>query len=206
LKKGGNALLINEFKKPTLWNNFRFWLNGDVLLISDFSYPPDNTMSSHKDKFGNFKEKYMYVGFGAGPETGLSLLMPKLSYYNFQNRKNLSTYYGIEGSYWIIIAQWMSLDFLYGVKKNIFTFDTSIGVWWYPKLDNKNTSSEVVGPYFHSTLNPKIGVKLGRVWLKGGPSIFLYKNYPKDQGPIGITDMIKIGHTLCNFEILIKLN
>jgi len=197
-KAGGNALLITDYQKPTLWNNFKLSLNGDVFLVSDFSSPPD-TLS---DKFDNRMEKQMlYVGFGAGPETGISFFLPKFSYYNFQNRKFLSTYYGIEGSLWLIEQAWMSLDCLYGIKKNVFTFDASIGVWWHPK----HVYEETLGPHFHSTINPKIGVKFWKIWLKGGPSVFLYKNYPKNQAEFGPTNIVKIGRTLCNFEILISL-
>jgi len=201
-KIGGNALLITNFEKPTLWKNLlllngNVWsLSGDVLLVSDFFSSPD-TAKTKSDDF----EKKLYVGFGAGPETGISFFLPKFSYYNFQDKKILATYYGIEGSLWIIEEPWMSLDCLYGVKKSIFTFDTSIGIWWHPK----HVYEEPLGPHFHSTINPKLGIKFWKVWLKGGPSIFLYKNYPKDQKEFGVTNIIKVGRTLCNFEILIEL-
>jgi len=129
-KAGGNALLVTKFEKPTFWNSSTLLLNGDVFLVHDFSSPPDTALS--------FAEKHMYVGFGAGAETGMSLMLPKFSYYNFQNRKSFETYYGIEASAWIIHAFWASLNGLYGVKKNSFTFDTSLGVWWFPKLKNED--------------------------------------------------------------------
>ena len=203
-KAGGNALLITNFKKPTLLSSMLlsnrgvFWLSGDVFLVHDFSSPP-NTV-----KKMNFQDKYMYVGFGVGPETGLSFMLPKFSYYNFQNRKSFETYYGVEASAWVIHALFMSLDCLYGVKKNIFTFDSSLGIWWYPKLKNED-GSEGIGPYFHSTLNPKIGLKFRGVWLKAGPSIHLIKDYPNEQEKFGILDFTKIGNMYYNFEILIKI-
>ena len=194
---GGNALLITKFEKPTFWNNSTLLLTGDVFLVSDFSSPPDTA----KSKFEKFAEK-LYVGIGFGPETGFSLILPKISYYNFQDRKTLSTYYGVEGSIGILTVPWFSLDCLYGVKKNIFTFDASIGIWWLPK----RTYTETVGPYFHSTINPKIGIKFWKLWLKTGPSIHLYKDYrPKGVKPAGIVDLGKIGNMYFNFEILIKL-
>jgi len=151
----------------------------------------------------DFAEKYMYIGFGVGPETGISAFMPKLSYYNFQNRKYFETYYGIEGSVWIMHAFFMSLDCLYGIKKGKLTFDTSLGAFWYPKLSIEG--SDPLGPYFHSTLNPKIGFKFKRVWLKAGPSTHLYKDYPKEEERLGVLDLVKIGNVYFNFEILIKL-
>jgi hypothetical protein len=84
-KAGGNALLITKFKQQLSENNSKLRLTGDVLFVSDFSSPPDTALS--------FFEKYMYLGLGAGPETGISLFIPKISYYNFQNRKVLSTYW-----------------------------------------------------------------------------------------------------------------
>jgi len=197
-KVGGNAFLITNYEKPKFWNNSTLLLNGDVFLVSDFSSPPDTALSLFKTKLDVFLEKYMYVGFGVGPETGISLFLPKVSYHNFQNRKNLSTYYGIEGVFGILFAQWFSVDCLYGVKKGIFTLDTSVGVWWYPEY------YEIV-PWFHSTLNPKIGVKFWRIWIKAGPSVYLYKYYPNEQEKSGIGNIPKIGNMYYNFEILIKI-
>jgi hypothetical protein len=193
-KAGGNALLITDFEKPTFWNNYSaLSLNGDVFLVSDFSFSPDTA----KTKFENFAEK-LYAGFGFGQETGLSLFLPKVSYYNFQDRKILSTYYGVEGCFGIIQRPMFSLDCLYGVKKNIFTLDASIGIWWLPKIKYDTISSEA---YFHSTINPKVGIKFWKIWLKAGPSIHLYKNYPKGQEEPGIVNMGKIGNRFYNFEI-----
>ena len=197
-KTGGNALLITKFEKPAFWNNSRLLLNGDVFFISDFSSPPDTL--SHK--FDSFTEKHVYMGFGAGPETGISLFSPKISYYNFQNRKIVSTYYGIEGCIGLITFPWLSLDCLYGIKKNIFTLDASLGVWWFPK---RTYVEEPAGPYFHSTINPKVGIKFWKVWLKAGPSIHIYKDYPKEEKPVGMIDIVKIGNVYYNFEILIRL-
>jgi len=168
----------------------------DVYLVSDFSSPPDTT----KSKFGNLSGE-LCMGFGFGPETGFSLFFPKFSYYIFQDRKILSTYYGIEACFGIIMRPQLSLDCLYGVKKGIFTFDTSIGAWWLPKAKYDDI---VTGPYFHSTINPKVGIKFWGVWLKAGPSIHLYKDYrPKGEEPAGIVNSGKIGNRYFNFEILI---
>lgn len=190
-KAGGNALLITNFEKPTFWkptlflpNGNVFLLNGDVFLVHDFSSPPDTV------KKMDFQNKYMlYAGLGFGPETGISL--PKISIYSFQNRKYFETYYGAEVGIWGLVAFWMSLDCLYGIKKNIFTLDTSLGVWWAISPDSKH--------YFHTTINPKIGVKFWKLWLKAGPSMHLYRS-DSDAGSFG-----KIGNMYCNFEILIKI-
>jgi hypothetical protein len=184
-KAGGNALLITKFEKPSFWNNSRLLLNGDVFLVHDFSSPPDTTLS--------FANKYLYGGFGFGQETGISL--PKISYYNFQNRKFFETYYGVEVGIWGIVAWWMSLDCLYGIKKNIFTIDTSIGVWWLP-----HQFKDDAGHYFQTTINPKLGIKFWKVWLKAGPSMHLHRSDSERDINFG-----KIGNMYYNFKILIKL-
>jgi hypothetical protein len=189
-KAGGNALLITNFEKPTLLSSMLlsnrgvFLLSGDVFLVHDFSSLPDTV------KKMNFQNKYMYAGLGFGPETGISL--PKISIYSFQNRKNFETYYGAEVGIWGLVAFWMSLDCLYGIKKNIFTMDTSLGAFWAVPPDGTRH-------YFHTTMNPKIGVKFWKLWLKAGPSIHLYRS-DSDAGSFG-----KIGNMYYNFEILIKL-
>ena len=145
-----------------------------------------------------------YVGFGFGPETGIALFLPKFSFYNFQNRRFFETYFGIEGTMGMIYPVWFSLNGLYGVKKNIFTFDTSLGAWYFPRQtfgSETGAFHSVVGPYFQITLNPKIGIKLGYFWLKAGPSFHLYRNYNHQTlGSIG-----RIGNMYFNFELLIKL-
>ena len=165
---------------------------------SVFSSPPD-TLSG---RFESFMEKHMYMGFGVGPETGLSLMLPKMSYYHFQDRKILSTYYGLEGGLGLLTVPWFSLDCLYGIKKDIFTLDASLGAWWYPK---RTSDEKAVGPYFHSTINPKVGIRFWEVWLKAGPSFHIYRDYPEEEKPIGMIDLVKIGKMYFNFEILIKL-
>jgi hypothetical protein len=195
-KAGGNTLLITEYENPTYWNNSKLLLNGDIFFVSDFSSCPDSVK-----KFNFFDNKHFYTGIGTGPETGISLILPKVSIYSFHNRKILSTYYGIEGCIGIFNSPWFSLDCVYGVKKHVFTLDTSLGIWWFPK----HNYDEPVESYFHSTINPKLGVEFWKIWLKAGPSIHMYKNYPKEQKRIGMVDLVKIGNMYFNFEILIKI-
>ncbi|HMR17923.1 MAG TPA: hypothetical protein PKA53_01370 [Sphingobacterium sp.] len=185
-KIGGNALLITEYNKPSLWNANNFLLEGDVFLVNDFSSPSDTVLS--------FEEKYLYGGIGVGPETGISI--PKISFYDFQKSKYLETYYGVEAGIWWIERFWMSLDCLYGVKKSIFTFDTSIGGWWSAPRQDVD-----INHYFHTTINPKIGIKFWKIWLKSGPSFHLYRTDTKVN--LGV-EPGKIGNRYYNFEILVK--
>ena len=186
-KAGGNALLLTNFEKPTFWNPILlsngsvFSLSGDVFLVHDFSSPHDIARSIAKLD--------LYGGVGFGPETGISL--PKISIYNFQNRKNFETYYGAEAGIWGFVAFLISLDCLYGIKKNIFTMDTSLGAFWAIPPDGTQY-------YFHTTINPKIGIKFWKLWLKTGPAIHLYRS-DSAVGSFG-----KIGNMYYNFEILIQ--
>lgn len=157
-----------------------------------------------QDKLDSLIEKHFYAGLGVGPETVMSGLLPKISYYHFKDRKRIESYYGIEGSIWIVEAGWFSADFLYGIKKNSLTIDNSIGVWWYPKTDESKLTKSI-GPNFHVTLNPKLGVKFWKLWIKTGPGIFIFKDYPKSEERIKLLDITKIGNVYYNFEILIKL-
>lgn len=188
---GGNALLITEHDEPSLrtpafWTYNNLVLKGDVFLVRDFSSPPDTSLS--------FEEKYLYGGVSFGSETAIGL--PKIGFYKFQERKSLETYYGTEASVFFIGAFCMSLNGLYGVKKNIFTFDTSLAGWWAPP--NQNPDS---GHSFRTSINPKIGFRFWKLWLKAGPSFHLNNYDSKGNEPL---DLGKIGKRYYNFEILIK--
>jgi hypothetical protein len=145
----------------------------------------------------------IYVGFGVGPETGLSFILPKISYYKFNDREFIENYYGIEGSVNIIGAAMFSADFVLGIKKNVLTFDNSIGVWWYPKTKEEG-SIESTGPYFHCTMNPKLGIKVWRLWLKAGPGIFLYREYAEAENKPPLMNLTKFGNVYYNIEILFR--
>jgi len=156
-----------------------------------------------QEKTDSFIKKHFYGGFGIGPETGISGILPKISYYSFKERKSIESYYGIEGSVWVVGAGMFSADFVYGIKKSIFTIDSSIGLWWYPKTD-RNKYKTSIGPYFHGTINPKLGIKFWKLWIKAGPGIFIFRDYPKSEEQFGILDITKLGNTHYNIEILFK--
>jgi hypothetical protein len=51
--------------------------------------------SRTQQRIDNFIAENIYVGFGLGPETGISLMLPKLGYYQFRERARLETYFGV---------------------------------------------------------------------------------------------------------------
>ncbi len=176
---------------------FRFGLVILFLLVF-------NKKIYSQDKLDSLIKEHFYAGLGVGPETGMSGMFPKISYYNFKVRKRIERYYGFEGSIWIVGAAMFSADILYGIKKNSLTLDNSIGIWRYPKTE-KTDYKDSYGPYFHATLNPKIGIKFWKLWIKAGPSIFIFKDYPKNQEKLKFMDITKIGKNYYNFEILVKI-
>ena len=191
-RAGGNALLITKYEHNINPINSSLVLSGDVFLVSDFFSPSTSSYLASLPDTAKIKAKD-FAGFAFGQETGISL--PKFGIYSFQKRKNFETYYGAEVGIWGLVVWWMSLDCLYGIKKNIFTFDTSIGAWWAPRQ-----FKDGAGHYFQTTINPKIGVEFYGLWLKAGPSIHLYRSDSDRKMDFG-----KIGNMYFNFEILIKL-
>jgi hypothetical protein len=181
--------------------NFTRKIYGALKAIATAGYYPE-TKKLHEESDSMSLSENIYFGFGVGPETGMSLFLPKLSYYKFQSRKNFETYYGIEGTIGMTLhSPYISFDALFGVKKNVFTFDNSIAVLYFPRY---NDTTDTFDYYHHATFNPKIGIKFWKVWLKAGPSLFLYRDYPKETGHFG--NFVKIGNIYYNFEVLIYPN
>ncbi len=170
-----------------------------------FNTQSQERFSEKQDSLANTKPesiffKKLYFGVGIGPETGLSLMLPKISYSSFKEWKSIETYYGLEGTMGVIEASWFAFDVLYGIKKSILTFDNSIGIWWYPKV-----KTSPFGPYLHCTMNPKVGIKFWRLWFKAGPSIFLFQDYSTETKKPKIGSSPQIGEISYNFELLIRL-
>ncbi|OIP83351.1 MAG: hypothetical protein AUK44_05460 [Porphyromonadaceae bacterium CG2_30_38_12] len=147
-----------------------------------------------KDLFRNFS---IGLAFGAGPENGLSIIPPKLSLYYYEPEKTIEKYAAVEFSTFLLSL--ISADVLVGVRKNIFSFDTSLSYFITP-----SHYDDWEGQYYktssHFALNPKIGLKLGWFWFKGGPSfIFMAKN------PNGFATINQIGNLYYNFEIALHI-
>lgn len=85
------------------------------MLVVRSAFSQDNIDSLLKSNF--------YAGISLGPESGISGILPKISYYNFQDKGAFETYYAFEGSLWVISAVMVSGDVLYGLKKNSLTLE-----------------------------------------------------------------------------------
>lgn len=155
-----------------------------------------------KNIYDKFYHKFSIgAAMGSGPENLASGLPPKLSlyYYNDSNN-NFETYCALEGSIWVLFGFWTSADVLYGIKKDIFTFDTSLGVWYMPYQYMFYSS---VGPASYFTINPKFGLKLGWFWLKAGPSL-IFSEHSADNFN-SYDGFRKIGNVPFNFEFSINV-
>lgn len=140
-----------------------------------------------------------FIGLAIGPETMFSALLPKFSLYQFKREENpVQLFYGVEGSFWIAGAFFASMDFTIGLKKSIFTLETSLGGWWFPKKGDDGHNA-------HITFNPKIGIKIWGIWIKAGPSFFIYQHYANNKDGIeGWLDVTKNGKMNFNIEFTIK--
>ena len=134
------------------------------------------------------------LGFGLGPENAISGLMPKLSLSLFWNKWQVDPYSALEFTPWIASKSYYSLNLTQGIKYSITTLESSISLLWSPNFEDS-------GRYVHGTVNPKLGFKFWRIWIRGGPSIFLFKHY--DPNPPRVLEGIKIGKLSYNFEIMI---
>lgn len=115
------------------------------------------------------------AGIGVGQENLVGL--PKLSGFasfklgrqsnsKFGNFQKSAFYIGSEASIVVLFAGAASISGTAGFKTGRFTTDCSLSRLWLA-----NSDGDVVAR--QTTLNPKIGVMIGPVWIKTGPSFLL---------------------------------
>lgn len=151
-----------------------------------------------------------FVGVGLGQEHLLSL--PKVSaIYSLgfkQNRRfkfrssrlpfsgihdlpENGLLFGTEVSMFVLFAGTFSTSALIGIKSGPVTAETSITRQFLASPDGDIVARQ-------STLNPKLGVKMGPIWLKTGPSFLLGS---EDVYGSIFGDFLKIGGTAFNVEL-----
>jgi hypothetical protein len=142
-----------------------------------------------------------FVGFGYGPETIFSLVLPKLSfiYFNPTKNENLHLLMGIEGLVSLANSFWLAGDVTFGFKYKTLTIENSFSAFYHPKLDGEMSPS-----YFHSAYNPKIGVFKERFWLRFGPSFIINQEYSQEEW-MPLIERLREGKLGFNFEILVKV-
>lgn len=162
-------------------------------------------------KVKQFKKNYFFddifgtLGFGVGQEYFFGLkgsLIKPFSFVKNRGKSRILTnnvnkhsgfyplggYVSIDPNMFVFFAGWVGVGLNVGVSLPFVTVDNSIVVW------------AISGPsgeegYGRVTYNPKIGVYVGPVWFKVGPSFILAQK--KEFAP----DLIKINDTNFNFEL-----
>ena len=150
------------------------------------------------------QDQKLFMGFGVGPEMGISLMLPKLSFNQFYEEKNFEFFHATETTINLVGTFTLAANMSLGIKKKIFTIENSLGFWWYPKTTN--SVNDQIGPFFHLSNNPKLGFKFWRLWLKAGPSFVFYKDYNTFGVQPGLIGLTKFGKLQYNFEILIRMS
>lgn len=155
------------------------------------AFPADKLDSLyHHFTFGN--------GISLGPENGITFIPTKVSLYYYLAEKNYEKYVGAEFGAWLIAFPCFSVDILAGVKKNEYTFDTSLSYLVVPEQDIPEYGYSPIKSYF--AINPKLGIKTGWFWFKSGPSFTFFKrNDPS------IAELNKIGKLFFNFELSLQI-
>ena len=104
------------------------------------------------------------VSVEVGPETGMSIIIPKLSFY-FYDPWLKSFYLGADVTIGVFIVCWFASSITAGFQFYFITIDNSISYFTEPY--NMET---------HITYNPKIGIQFFNLLFRIVPSFILYKN------------------------------
>jgi len=147
----------------------------------------------------SFLDRFIYsIGVSAGHETVISaprlgaiFAIPFEGQTGYARNKaslgRFSFYTGVEASIFVFFAGTFGISGNAGLKIGPFT------------IDNSFTHTIVAGPsgesHNYSSLNPKVGLKLGPIWIKAGPCYRLRGNFELDK-------WVQIGSIPFNFDIL----
>lgn len=144
-------------------------------------------------------QTYGYVGIAVGHESMVSLFFPKIGLMalkpfgrNIQANATpmFALYAAADVTMFAVVVPFISGSVYTGVKCGAFTFDTAFSFM------NGLESGGTANPPHYQSINPKIGIRSERVWLKFGPS-FETRNHGGD----GLRDWIEIGNYLYNFDL-----
>jgi hypothetical protein len=176
------------------------WL---LLLASPLAADPPKNGAYGKQGSGFFNNMLFAVGISAGQETFIGF--PKLGAYKefsltpkaqpLHGRKQFS---GFGKCSFYVGAEASMLVFFAGA----FTISADAGFALGPvTIDNSLTRTVFASPVgdrnsYSTTYNPKLGLNIGPVWLKAGPSFKLGKS----DSPMG--NWLTIGNNPYNVELL----
>ncbi len=175
--------------------NFR----GLILLLLLLPVTACAWQETGKKRMPQLSNDFMIsTGVSVGQETFIGF--PKVSAYKqfpFTKRYsnylqpgfgNGAVYVGVDASVFVVFVGVLSVGPTVGYGYKCFSVDNSVTYTAYESGDG-----ELVEEYW--TCNPKLGINIGPVWLKAGPSFQLT---PTHSG----MNMLPIGNTSMNVELL----
>ncbi|MFY0644892.1 MAG: hypothetical protein JXR19_10535 [Bacteroidia bacterium] len=136
-------------------------------------------------------ESFMSGGFGIGQEywygVNLSFIQqfPLTTQTYFKRHygfRPVALYTGLDINFFGHFAFWAGAGINVGIALGPLTIDNSLSTWGIIGPDRKSFSQKLY--------NPKIGIHIGRVWLKAGPSFLLSdERWSEDQLKLGKYNM-----------------
>ena len=155
----------------------------------------------HNSVFSQQKGLSGYYGFEVGHETFISGVLPKIGLIRYMNLRNdslynqkrstITAYAGADITLGVLYAAWFASNAYAGVKLGHLTLDNSIAYFAGLHSEGKHID--------YGTYNPKLGVKIGKIWFKSGPSFKIGKSFYLDN-----STYFKIGYFNYNFELQIQ--
>ena len=155
-----------------------------------------NVFSPYQSKSNDFMDDvFGYGGIGVGQEYFFGVKGSVIKPFAFQKRARkpkyglypLGAYAGLEANGFSLFAAWGGVGVNGGFTVSNFTMDCSLMNWYAVGPDGQKVPSQ-------QSLNPKLGLRMGPVWLKAGPSFLLSQDsFAPEQ--------LKIGRLNYNFEL-----
>jgi hypothetical protein len=171
-------LILVQFLSFQLNGKTELHTGASPVLQFGCSRTTPHNPSIKSNRSGLFKDVLFAVGLSAGQETFIGL--PKLSAYKafpLLSKNNKSPKYGFHRYSIYAGADVSTFVFFAGV----FTASGNVGFVAGPvTLDNSLAFTVVSSPESensnYSTCNPKLGLIIGPIWLKAGPSFAVHGN------------------------------
>lgn len=171
-----------------------------LLILGLFIYLLSNTFGQVTEHVKDNLKFIGSVGIEIGQENFVSL--PKFSAYasyNLLNNKDSASdnlekgcvYFGVEGSMFVFFAGAFSVSGTTGFQAGRLTLDCALTRLWLSDADGYSVGRQ-------TTLNPKIGVMFGPVWIKAGPSLLLTND---DFISETLGNFMRIGNNYINVEV-----
>jgi hypothetical protein len=166
----------------------------------------NSELKSRKTEIIKKIQPVVYIGFAVGHETFVSATFPKFgvlgylplgndsrSYDDKRNLSKFAIYGGADLSIFALFQPAIGVTGYSGVKMRFFTIDNSLAFL------NGFPDGKIVNDKHQFTYNPKIGIKLGSVWLKVGPSFIIEDRW------IELNKWMKVGSHFYNIDLNIIL-